>query len=309
MKTLKAIIVFIFLGIIAFMFLHNLVDILFLVDILLVICTVLILWIGYSLLFCHRKDNNTTSELSKIIELVIYCAVWWILLFIRSPESIKQLFSNEEELFNLTYEFLLITVVGGCIALLWDQINKERDRKEQKSQNLRQMYSEILSAYNQAKKVRRQLRAVCGTRWEIKLGTALDLNNYDEQIELLSEAQLMFEVYAKIVDDEDDENDADKNKEKAAQSLLWFLSKEKAKELKENIKNMESYLNEILKEYQENRQKFSKETDTYELKQLCNLQEFIGPYDKNNNFNKKFKEPMKAIRNILLTETKEVSLK
>ena len=180
------------------------------------------------------------------------------------------------------------------------------------------MYSELLSAYNKAKKVRRRLQARCGTREIFKPDTTINIRDYDEQMDLLIDAQLIFEVYAKLVENDDDGKGVEKDNktEEVDKTLLWYVSKPGALKLKKELDKLERYLNDIIREYEKHRNKLDVKTSTYKICAYSRLKDFIGPYrlsdnpeDLDRDFKKKFKDPMEAIRCTLLKEIKEVSLK
>lgn len=228
-------------------------------------------------------------KLSIYILIFIAFFIFITVVFVGTSEQTKQLFGEDPEeafeLFKLTYQFLLITLVGGGIALLFNQIDKERQRQHSKRlrelDQMKEMRSELLSAYNKAKLVRRQLRALYSTRKTIDVNTDIHLENYDEQMELLSQAQLMFEVYKKAVDNK---------------SLSFIKKPEK---LSTELNKIESYLNEVLKEYQDKRKDFKGEPLMYKINSLKNLIDFIGPTEECPKFKNKFKEPMAYILNAI----------
>jgi hypothetical protein len=209
-------------------------------------------------------------KISIMIWLLILLAVGLVIIFIKWPEATKQFLGNDPELFKLTYQFLLITVIGGGVALLFKQLDRLRAMR----QSLREMHAELLEAFNQAKSVRRHLRAQLGTVLAVQPDTKIAVELYDDQMESLSDAQLTFEVHAK----------------RASDSSLWFWGKP---ELSQPLGKVESYLNDIVKEYQEKRAGFSGAPPKRRIGDLPNLVEFIGPYSETTEFKKKFKYPMR----------------
>lgn len=207
--------------------------------------------------------------LSGLISAVVVAAATGIYFFIRRPLVVRELLGSQES-FEITYEFLLVTVVGGLLALLYKQLDVRREQRR----DLREMYSEILGAYNRAKSVRRRMRARLGTAKAINKETPIAADYYEEQIEVLSNAQLTFEVYVK-----------------RTKGPLWFW---RARHLAENLEEAQSYLNGIVKEYEEKLATFSAEDPrTAHIGQLEKLTEFIGPYHDARDFKGRLKLPVR----------------
>jgi hypothetical protein len=147
------------------------------------------------------------------------------------------------------------------------------------------MHAELLSAYNRAKTVRRHLRARLGTKDTVNPTTKITERDYVEQMKVLSDVQLTFEVYAK----------------RAKDRRLWFWG---AKTLASSLKEIEGYLNDIVDEYEKNLTGFAGNPPAQELSHLKNLTEFIGPHDQATKFQKRFQGPiddaLKALGNAIL---------
>jgi len=152
-----------------------------------------------------RRGGNAMYKISVMIWLLVLLAVGLVILFIKWPGATKQFLGDDPELFKLTYQFLLLTVIGGGVALFF----KHLDRLRAMRQSLREMHAELLEAFNQAKSVRRHLRAQLGTVVAVHPDTKITVELYDDQMESLSDAQLIFEVHAK----------------RAKDSSLWFWGK------------------------------------------------------------------------------------
>jgi len=209
-------------------------------------------------------------KISVLIWLLVLLAVGFLAFFIKWPELARHFLRDDPDMFKTTYEFLLITVVGGGVTLLFQQLDRVREMR----QSLRQMHGELLEAFNKAKSVRRLLRAQLGTAKAIDPNTKITAALYDDQMESLSDAQLTFEVHAK----------------RAKDKSLWFWGKPR---LSQPLDDIQSYLDQIVKEYEEKRASFSGEPLQCRLGDLPNLAEFVGPFKHTIGFKKKFKYPMR----------------
>ena len=214
------------------------------------------------------------------IWLIILTALAVIYQFIASPAAVQSFLGNDETIFKLTYQFFLITVVGAGVAHLYKQLERIREMRK----SLRDMHTELLDAFNQAKTVRRKCRAKLGTRGQVDANQEIDAEFYEEQMELLSDAQLTFEVYAK----------------RASDRWLWFWGNTK---LGEALSQLEKYLNKIVKEYQDELSKFAGDPPVHRIGELKRFTEFIGPYDDASDFQTKFKHP---IRDALQALSREI---
>jgi hypothetical protein len=213
------------------------------------------------------------SAMAKLpIVVVIGFVSFLIVLFIAEPDVTKQFLGNNDELFKQTYQFLLTSVIGGGVALVYKQLDHFREMRK----SLREMHTEILQAFNQAKTVRRRLRTQLGTVRAVDPEERLSAELYDNQIDLLSDAQLVFEIYAK----------------RAKSRTSWFGENNK---LSVPLSKVEAYLNQIVKEYQEKRATSSGTPPTCRVGDLPRLMEFIGPYEKSCAFRESFKYPISDV--------------
>lgn len=180
--------------------------------------------------------------------------------------------SFEPSVFRLTYQFFLLAVLGGALSFLFKELSREKQLRRFNDERLREIHSDLLTAFNQAKTVRRILRAF--VYFADEGGESVLREDYDGQMRELNTAQLVFETYSK----------------RAKYNELWF---EEAKDLPKNLEAIESYLNAILGEYQERRKRFDGDPPSYPLSELPMLKEFVGPDDEWQLFDKMFKTPMR----------------
>jgi hypothetical protein len=220
------------------------------------------------------------SKTSASVLAAIVLASVAVLAFLICGSQIKA--NLDDDVFKLTYEFLLIVVIGGAVSLLYKRFSDERDRDRERRALLRQMHSELLHAYNAAKRGRRILRAHVnrGPDSGVASGQAVGVVEYEEQVNSVMDAQLTFEVYAK-----------------RAEAKLWFASGEK---LAKNLRSIERYLNAIIDEYEDKRYSFAGTPPSKPLAELPKLAEFIGPYKAAKCFQEQFKYPFREALSALL---------
>jgi len=204
-----------------------------------------------------------------LIRIVLTFAVGGVLSFlIWGKEFEKRL---QVEVFKLSFEFLLVVVVGGAVSLLYEQFSKEQEQKEKRRDLLRQMHAELLKAYNDAKRIRRALRAHVGYRdGGLSPESRVYSADYKKAMEALIDAQLTFEVYTKRTDD----------------TQLWFAS---GGAFAAELKKVESYLNKIIDEYEDKATSFVNAPSGMLITELPVLSEFISSLEDAPNFRNEFK--------------------
>jgi len=194
---------------------------------------------------------HNASRFAKMSTLVSSLGVMIFLIFGNQLASVFNV-----EVFKLTYQFLLIVVLGGGIAYLYKEIERERTEKRLTHDRLRQVHTELLRTYHDTKAIRRRLRA----RSIISLNTDKDgefvlAKEYDEEIQALIEAQLTFEAYLR----------------RAEHSLWPELS-----ELKQSLENVQEYLGSLVKEYEDELRYFDGDPKCRKLSSLPRLSAFVG---------------------------------
>ncbi len=203
------------------------------------------------------------NRLSILLWCVITIGLCLVIPYLTFPDKVKSILGNNDDVFKLTLQFLLITIGGGVIAYLFKLLEYERDKRLV----LRAMHTELLNAYNEAKKARRELRAAVK-----KEDATIAEVDYEKQIEILSDSQLVFEVHAR----------------RASDRLFWTIHN---KELNQSLDEIESYLNAIVTERQE-----QSSNDHHKMADLEHLSEFIAKFKNHSKFDLKFK---KRIRDVL----------
>jgi hypothetical protein len=238
--------------------------------------------------FVEGETMKAMTLLYKTLIFTVVIATFFILLFIFNP-NVENTIKNPV-VFKITYQFLLITVLGGFIAFLYREIenkrrqaektlDQEREEKLRFHENLKMAHSELLAAFNKAKTVRRLLRARLGTRHSINHSTEINAQEYEKHIMNLNDVQLTFEIY----------------KKRSYDNSLYFDSENN---LKIPLETIENYLNAIVKEFQSELTNFDSDTSTRKIIHLKLLIDFIGPTNA-GQFIDSFSEPMKKTLTIL----------
>ncbi|MEM1182708.1 MAG: hypothetical protein AAGM22_30465 [Acidobacteriota bacterium] len=218
---------------------------------------------------------NQISRTSISTVVIMVAALFGVFLFLIEGCEIKK--KLEEDVFRLTYQFLLIGVVGSGVTLVLKNFSLERDLARERRAALREMHSDLLASFNLSKKIRRTLRAKAGydSKRGIDAKIKIPASLYEEKIGELMEAQLNFEVYTK----------------RAKDSRLWF---KRGEALAEALGEVEDYLNGIIKEYENELDHFDGDPPERVLAELPVLSEFLTPYKKAPEFKSRFARPFKA---------------
>jgi hypothetical protein len=184
----------------------------------------------------------------------------------------------ETEVYKQTYQFLLLVVVGGAVSLVYKEFSDEQVRYEERRILLRKMHSELLDVFNSAKLVRRTLRARIGYSHdrEAMMHRVVKDSDYREQMAILMVSQLKFEVYSK----------------QATDRVLFFTQGER---LRKSYRTIEHYLRQIIEEYEINLITFAEAPLGKPLSELPKLAEFIGPFQKDLEFDVNFKLPFRDV--------------
>ena len=159
--------------------------------------------------------------------------------------------------FSLTYQFALIVIIGGFVALAFraheqrlrdaaddrqkelarqeKQRDIEREQRERLSLTLNRFYSDLITSYNQVKKIRRLLRAKSLVQND---GRRLDLHEYQQGMADLEDVQLKLEQIKKEV-------------EVAGDTVFG----QEAVAVRDGLKSMEDFVRDITKNYEHRRWK------------------------------------------------------
>ena len=199
------------------------------------------------------------------------------------------------ELFKLSYEFLLIVVIGGAVSFLFtvyiklrEEVKTENEtqetKKNEKKALQRKFHLDFIQTYNSVKKIRRLMRARARMKsndnahdWKIIT------KRYDEQMRILITLQLQFEFFKEEIESNTDLFEVDNKPE--------FIC---------NIKKVQSYLNKIVSEYEDCYKDFPDKSFIDDIQilsfdNLPRLNDFIGKIYDAKDFEDEFKTPAKAV--------------
>ena len=176
----------------------------------------------------------TAQKIGGTAIIVTIVAFLGVLAFIVSPDFFKN--RLDPEVFKLTYQFLLLTVIGAAITFLFSFYTKARDeRKEERILQLK-FYNDFSQAYNDGKEIRRFLRARARKRVDNPEEKAIHIKTaqYDELMQKLTTLQLKFEfLHDEVISNKD-----------------LFSATGEAERLIVNLENIEKYLNKMVGEYE-----------------------------------------------------------
>lgn len=192
------------------------------------------------------------------------------------------------EVFKISYEFLLIIVIGGAVSWLFSQYTFEKEAREQKKTLQREFQEELIKAYNSSKCIRRMLRAEARSSIPDTGGMAIKAEPYSKQMQKLNDVQLKFEFLKKESINTD-----------------LFRDAPNLSDLNSLLASIEGYLHDIISEYEQSYDKFS-DDNLCPVEKLPLLSEFIySPAEHeqksiSDNFKNKFKKPAdKAMEDML----------
>jgi hypothetical protein len=202
------------------------------------------------------------------------------------------------ELFKLSFQFLLIVVLGGAVTLAFTNFTKEKEyriKTKEKSETrigeiknaLHKFHNEFVQSYNSVKYIRRMFRARARI---FSTETLIDVKSYDLLMQELTKNQLQFEFYI----------------DEAESNPKLFEDKKVNAQLQDKVKLMRNYLNKIVTEY-ENCYKFFPEhnfvsqVQALPLKKLPVLADFIVKYSEAEDFKTNFRKPANDVQKALLS--------
>jgi hypothetical protein len=215
----------------------------------------------------------------KSTTIIIVIGIIGVCIFLGFGDEIKK-YTNEK-IFESTYQFFLVTIMGGGVSLVFEsyrrdreakerEVERQREEKERRREIQRSLRANLIVAFNNVKKVRRLLRA------EAILGEPHENNvvvgkEYNRQMNALMDAQLSIEFAYRVIKYETD----------------LFQDSTLATKLKE----ANTYLRDIIDEYEKSYRKFSTESSAINLHEFPKLCDFIRPYAESREIKKDFWEP------------------
>lgn len=213
--------------------------------------------------------SNASRATQTAIALLVLASIG-ALLFLLLGNEIKRYL--DDDVFKLTYQFILLVVIGGATGLIFKQVASERDASEADREKRRTVHDELLHAYNIVKRIRRSLRASIGYESAGTLAQTLPLtwSDYQSNMDELDDQQLVFESY----------------KRRASTGKLFNYSSTR---LADELTRIEKYLNQIGAEYRGARHQFEENHAELHASKLPLLAEFIGSSGDSAQFQNDFK--------------------
>jgi len=161
-----------------------------------------------------------------------------LLYFLLKNNTDTELYKFGFDLAKLTAQMILIAFFGG---ILLQEYNRKRERKEARNEFRKSILKELHRAYTDTKKSRRILRAKCFIKDSKK---TLPLADYFEEMKNINDVQLRLEVLLIEIDIyreafSETETVTDKNGNTIEKLKLWV-----------RLKEMEEYLDSLIKEYE-----------------------------------------------------------
>ncbi len=250
--------------------------------------------------------NPERGNLSATIRVTIVLAAIGVVAFIISTFTLTPSFFPD--VFKLTYQFLLLIVFGGAVSWLFTEYSKKQEEKQKAKEKqqekraeekvlVRKLYSDLIQAYNSAKRVRRLLRATArclSPNQNDDDAIMITIEPYHKQMQALIDIQLQFETFK----DEVEINPALSSENADLKTLQETL--------KRNLGSIEEYLNDIVDEYEKVYKLHRNTTPTLPISKLPKLGEFIEKYSSGSDLATKFIRPayqvMKVLLNLLTSE-------
>ena len=232
----------------------------------------------------------------NVVTFILIAGVVLLLLFIVFKNEMLRLLN--EDLFKISYQFILLTVVGGIVSLVLENYSREQNvrrdkqvRQEEKrykeqireqervtvrNKILLSFHDTLVETYNETKKIRRLLRA--RARRKSPSGDSniqINMKEYDLLLQGLINAQLKFEFCVRQV--------------KSNESLFGSNPA-----VLKNLQLIESYLNKIVNEYEDNFANLSSGEDNIVITDFPRLAEFIESRKEGSRFSKSIKASFKT---------------
>jgi hypothetical protein len=223
--------------------------------------------------------------------ILIAAAIWiWEFCFGLAGKVGVESPSLRLELMKILWQFLLLAVLGGALGLFFkseerkagEQADRERREEELRAARREKLLStrgQLIEAYNQAKAVRRLLRALA--RGGSSSHETLIKAEYTPLMRQLIDVQLKMEYYAESIE---------------ADTVIFGERKSIAR----HLDAAQEYLNQVVAEFEDAWEQFAGQ-EYAPLSRFGNLQEFIQPLPKSEEtrfgkeFKKPFREALKAI--------------
>jgi len=204
--------------------------------------------------------------------------------FLLWPKELKERLGDD--VFKLTYQFLLLVVIGGALSVVYQEFQRHRDdeakqreqdaaRREAERVLQRQFLADLVEVYQAAMKVRRLLQAKAREHIPATTVMLVHANPYEEQMLALLDVHLDFQSL-----------------ESRAETIS--LSRPITAKLAANPRSIDKYFNEIVSEYADHFSAFTGQPPTRQLNELGHVADFIAKYNPESTFAIAFRKPFRA---------------
>ncbi len=202
------------------------------------------------------------TKTEKAVAILVFIAVMAITFFWIFASEISRYSS---ELFNLTYQFLLLVVGGGGIGWLYKELTASRDRENAAKKEFLEFRAEIVNAYHEYKAIKRLLRAKAKRR--IEGDEIVIVSAYEILVTKLNSLQLEFETFIMQVKG---------NEKQFLKVNELYTNEDQGQDLKRDLKVVEKYLNTVVHEYETALAPYADTPERIELSKLPALKAFIA---------------------------------
>ncbi|MER5456331.1 hypothetical protein ABT008_16240 [Micromonospora sp. NPDC002389] len=196
------------------------------------------------------------------------------------------------ETYKILLQFVLVVVLGGAVALIYQATNRDADlrllqarREEERALVVRETRQrhlrELIEQYHVVKRSRRMIRAHALTSPFGKPDIRVVVAKYDEFMQVILDAQLWLEGFAHLVRADDEIFPADPT-------------------LIRNLRSAEEYLRSLIAEYESLMPTIRNDTEIA-YSAFPKLAEFVGPYADSDHFRSLFVHPINAVLHHLRT--------
>ncbi len=193
------------------------------------------------------------SQVTAVSMALLAFGIAGCLAFALLGESLARVI--QYDVFKLLAQLFVVTVLGASATMVYADLSRAREKREQRREILRETLRQLIEVYNECKRVRRLLRAnaICLDEERRK---CVRRDRYDPLLERLNDAQLHLEFYKRYV-----KWNADLFKEAVG--------------VAEHLSAAEKYLNHVVSEWEDLTQACSSDQPTLDLERLTHLKEFI----------------------------------
>ena len=182
------------------------------------------------------------------------------------------------EVFKVLAELVLLLGIGGVASFVIDGLNRAREQRGHIKERMRTELSDLVTAYNDVKSIRRRLRAEA-IRPDFEDPAAVVYGSeYAALLQRLNDAELEIEAHRRLIDG---------NRDLYADPQVLFAE----------LGTAERYLGKLISEWEDNLGKFQGSPSQLALAGLPFLRCFVG--DPGMGFGSSFSDPMHKVFAIL----------